>query len=243
MSDHDTIPPEIDDELRARLQAFGRHVAQRAETEAALRRMPRRSRPPTIRRIAIAACLLAVVGLAVVIRADRQSVDTTDPSDLPTKTTLAQGDVEFVERLHGNCCVPTGGGFDGPPGGGLAGQTLDITAEEEDGAVTGEARFTLHVTTRVESDAFEMVVEFECADTDTDDLVLGGTVTTSSDDGLPAVGELMAVIIREGEPDSATVWWDAGVSSCRELLESVPEPHPDDAFIDVVEGDDIETGG
>ena len=35
----------------------------------------------------------------------------------------------------------------------------------------------------------------------------------------------------------------AGVSSCRELLESVPQPSPDDALLDVVDGDDIETGG
>ena len=90
------------------------------------------------------------------------------------------------------------------------------------------------------------MVEFECADTDTDDVVLGGTVTTSSGEAqgaFPAVGVLMAVIIREGEPDSATVWWTTDVSSCRELLESVPEPRPDDRFVDVVDGYDIETGG
>ena len=42
MSDHDTLPPETDDEIRARLQAFARQVAEHADTEAALRRMPRR---------------------------------------------------------------------------------------------------------------------------------------------------------------------------------------------------------
>ena len=55
MSDHDTIPPETDDELRARLRAFAQQVAEQADTEAALERMPRRSCPPTIRLLAIAA--------------------------------------------------------------------------------------------------------------------------------------------------------------------------------------------
>jgi hypothetical protein len=56
MSDHDTVTPETDDELRARLQAFALEVKERTDTEAPLERMPRRSRPPTIRLVAIAAC-------------------------------------------------------------------------------------------------------------------------------------------------------------------------------------------
>jgi hypothetical protein len=253
MSDHDTIPPEIDDEIGARLQTFARQVAQRADTEAALRRMPRRSRPPTIRLIAIAACLLGVVGSAVVIRADRQSVDTTDPSDPPTatidgRTTLARGIVEFVEAPEpGGCCVPPGGGLPVPAGQGLGGQTMDISAEEADGTVTGQARFTLYDIFSVDHEGFAVEVEFECADTGTGDVILGGTVTTASGEGhsgaFPPVGALMAVIIREGEPDRATVWWATRASSCRDFLESVPEPRPDDRFVVVADGDDIETGG
>jgi hypothetical protein len=84
MSDHDTTPPETDDEIRARLRAFAEEVKERVDTEAALRRMPRRSRPPTIGLLAIAACLLAVVALAAVVMADRQSVDTVPPLGSPT---------------------------------------------------------------------------------------------------------------------------------------------------------------
>ncbi len=60
-------------------------------------------------------------------------------------TTLAKGeDVELV----GN--------------DGLAGQTLNISAQEEDGEVTGEFRVT------------ENVITLECADTDTDGVVILG---------------------------------------------------------------------
>jgi hypothetical protein len=242
MSDHDTISPETDDEIRARLRAFAQEVMEHADTEVALRPTPRRSRPPTISLVAIAACLLAVVGLAAVVMADRQSVDTTDPSDSPTQTTaglttLARGVVEFVEAP-----VPSHGGNGFLAGGGLSGQTLDITAEEEDGEVTGQARMGL-AGFLVEGPA-EIVVEFECADTSTGDVVLGGTVTKRSGEGsgVPLMGVLVAVIIREGEPDRATLWWGAQASSCPEFLESVPVPITDE-LLDVIDGDDIETGG
>jgi len=54
-------------------------------------------------------------------------------------TTLAKGDVRFAE------------------GSGLGGQTMDIAAVEQDGQVTGEARFS-----------FGLVLNPQCADTDTD---------------------------------------------------------------------------
>ncbi|MEY2451134.1 MAG: hypothetical protein QOD92_708 [Acidimicrobiaceae bacterium] len=132
-------------------------------------------------------------------------------------TTLARGDdVEFVGSHP------------------LSGQRMNINAEEEDGKVTGEARFD------------QVVVTFECADTDTEGVViLGGKVTTPSGDGTPAVGERMAVIIREGHPDSVDPLVDDGTSeSCRELVESIPEDHltDDSRFADVADGDDIETG-
>ena len=266
MSDHDTIPSEIDDEIRTRLRDFAGQVAAHADTESALQGMPRRSRPPTIRVLAIAACLLAVVALAAALAADREEVDAIGPSESPTQTTecpspiqpraitrgapmnkrfaapvasaatavlllggcsdddgpttLAKGDVEFVGSVN------------------LGGMSMDIDAEEEDGEVTGQARF-----------GNEMVVTFECADTDTDGVViLAGEVTTPARDGTPDVGELMAVIIREGEPDSGVVWIDDpapdAAGSCDELLEAIPDDFPSDdsVFADVAEGDDIETG-
>ena len=131
-------------------------------------------------------------------------------------TTLASGeDVEFV-------------GSDG-----LGGQTLNISAEEEDGEVTGEASFN------------EVVVTLESADTDTDGVViLGGEVTTPSSDGTPAVGELVALFIREGDPDSVTLWFDEGENaSCSDLLANRHDVLDDDsAFVDVEAGSDIETG-
>ena len=53
MSDHDTLPPDADDEIRARLRAFAQGVAEHADTETALGRMPRCSRRPIIRAVAI----------------------------------------------------------------------------------------------------------------------------------------------------------------------------------------------
>jgi hypothetical protein len=133
-------------------------------------------------------------------------------------TTLAKGDVEFVGTS------------------GLAENRMVITAEEEDGEVTGEARFN------------EIVVEFGCADTDTDGLViLGGEVTTPSRDNSPGVGELMAVLIREGDPDRVNVWFEGedDYGSCQGLLDAIPEEDrsaDSNLFVVVEEGDDIETG-
>jgi hypothetical protein len=133
-------------------------------------------------------------------------------------TTLAKGDVEFVGS-HG-----------------LAENRMDITAEEKDGEVTGEARFN------------EIVVAFGCADTDTDGLViLGGEVTTPSRDNPSGVGELMAVLIREGDPDRVNVWFEGedDYGSCQGLLDAIPEDDraaDSNRFVVVEEGDDIETG-
>jgi hypothetical protein len=111
---------------------------------------------------------------------------------------------------------------------GLAGQTLTISAEEADGEVTGE----FHVT--------ENVIGVECADTDADGVViLGGEVTAGDDfDGL------MALIIREGDPDGVSLYGnESGAGSCEELLQSIPDDLLADAgaFVDVEAGSDIET--
>ncbi|HEX5614249.1 MAG TPA: hypothetical protein VFZ83_03750 [Acidimicrobiia bacterium] len=132
-------------------------------------------------------------------------------------TTLAQGDdVELFGDVN------------------LAGQTLNISAEEEHGEVTGEIRFS--------DPSGETVVAVECADTDTDGVViLGGTITEPTDGELSG---LVALFIREGDPDSVTVWLDAGESeSCSDLLRSRHDLLDDeDAFVDVEAGSDIETG-
>ena len=129
--------------------------------------------------------------------------------------TLAKGDdVEFVGEE------------------GLAGQTLNISAEKEDGEVTGEFRIT------------SVVVTLQCADTDTDDLtILGGEVTDDPDDNVN-VGDLLVVIIREGDPDRVHLMANEdNAGSCAELLESIPDEElTDDSNFAVVEdGYDIET--
>lgn len=262
MSDHETIHPETDDEIRLRLRAFANEVTQRIDTEAALRLMPRRSRPPYKSLLAIAACMFAVVALAAVATADRQAVDTTDPSASPTRTTdcpdttqpraITQG-AQMKHRfaapvasaataimLLGACSddgpttLANGDDVELVGEQGLAGQTLDISAEEADGEVTGELRFT--------DSGGKVVADVECADTDTDGVViLGGTVTESTDQ---AITGLVALFIREGDPDRVAVWLDAGENeSCDELLENRHDVLDDDSeFVDVEEGDDIETG-
>ena len=149
----------------------------------------------------VAAVLVAVAMLAV--------AGCSGDDDGPT--TLAKGeDVEFAGE------------------GGVAGQTLNITAEEEDGVVTGEFRVT------------ENVIKVECADTDTDGVViLGGAATAGPD---VAMGDLLALIIREGDPDSVALHANlSGAESCTELLESLPAAAQRD-FADVEDGYDIETG-
>ncbi len=134
-------------------------------------------------------------------------------------TTLAKGDVRFVGST------------------GLGGQTMDITAVEQDGQVTGEARFS-----------FGLILDLQCADTDTDDLVILGGVATAEDGDSATAGDRVAVIIREGDPDSALVWYElplpegeVAAGSCGEFVGSLPH----DRFTglaDIAEGDDIETG-
>ena len=116
--------------------------------------------------------------------------------------------------------------------GPLGDQTIDITAEQEGGEVTGEVRFDPHGA----------VASFQCADTDSDGVVrLGGqwtSVPTHSDS--LAVGDWMAVVIHEGDPDRvASYLSDPGTESCAAVIEQVPD---DIETLEVEAGDDIETG-
>ena len=259
MSDHETLPPETDDEIRARLRAFAGDVAEQADTEAALEHLPRRSRPSSIGWLAIAACVLAVVVLASVLLPQTEGVDTTDPADAPTTdcstTTQAltinpggQMKTRFAApvasaaaaiMLIGACSddgpttIAQGEDIDFVGEDGLASQTLDITAVEEDGEVTGEIRFN------------EEEVTVGCADTDTDGVViLGGEVTTvPNDDTDGFLGDYVALIIREGDPDSVALHADDAAGSCSEILESVTEDMlaDDSIYDDVEDGEDIAT--
>ena len=145
---------------------------------------------------------------------------TTTSGDGPT--TLAKGDVTFTGSTD------------------LGGQTMDITAVEQDGQVTGEARFS-----------FGLILDLQCADTDTDGLVILGGEATAEDGDAATVGDRVAVIIREGDPDSAVVWYElplaegeVAAESCGEFLDAIPHDQftGDNPMADIAEGDDIETG-
>jgi hypothetical protein len=137
-------------------------------------------------------------------------------------TTLARGEVRFAASS------------------GLGGQTMDITAVEQDGQVTGEARFS-----------FGLDLDLQCADTATDGLVILGGEATAEHGDSAKVGDRVAVIIRDGEPDSALVWYElplpegeVAAASCEAFLDALPDD-PSTAggpFAAVTEGDDIETG-
>jgi hypothetical protein len=114
----------------------------------------------------------------------------------------------------------------------LGGQTLNIRAEKKDGEVTGELRFA--------DPGGEILVAVECADTDTDGaVILGGTITESND-----MSGLVALFIREGDPDRVAVWLDLGENaSCSDLLANRHDVLDDEsAFVDVEDGSDIEIG-
>ncbi len=116
---------------------------------------------------------------------------------------------------------------------GLAGQTLNINAEEVNGEVTGEFRVN------------DVVVRVDCANTDTDGVVILGGAVTADPGANVGVGELLALIIREGDPDSVSLYAnDSGAKSCTELVKSIPDGllTDDGNFVDVEDGYDIETG-
>ena len=152
---------------------------------------------------------------------DDSSTTTTEVAD-DGSTTLAKGDVTFVGSTD------------------LGGQTMDITAVEQDGQVTGEARFS-----------FGLLLDLQCADTDTDGLVILGGEATAEEGDAAAVGDRVAVIIREGDPDGAVLRYErplpegeVAAGSCQEFLDSISHDQLTDEvdFAPVAEDDDIETG-
>ncbi len=173
-------------------------------------------------RFAIVASMATAIMLLSACAGDSDTATTTSESPTATSetaddgpTTLARGeDVAVVGDAHS----------------GLGNQTLNIAAEEENGKVTGEFRIT------------DNVMRLDCADTDTDGVViLGGQATEGPDF---TEGDLFALIIREGDPDSVSLYGnDSGAASCAELIESIPDDslNDDRNFIDVEDGYDIET--
>jgi hypothetical protein len=208
--------------------------------------------------VAVAACVLAVVVLAAVVAADRQSVDT-QPSDAPTTTDCPNSALPRAinpgGQMRNRFAAPVasaatailllGACSDDDPttiakgedvelvgsGPDLGGQTLNIDVEEQDGEVTGEFRVTDNVLT------------VECVDTDTEGIVILGGVATGGPDLND--GELVALVIREGDPDSVfLVANDVGAESCEDLVDSISDEtlSNDGEYVDVEAGSDIETG-
>lgn len=167
-----------------------------------------------MRFAAVASAATAILLLSA-CNGDDSSTTTSEPSTTTSAavgtTTLAKGeDVELVGDT------------------GTAGQTLNITAEEVNGEVTGEFRVN------------DVVVRVDCANTETDGVVILGGAVTADPGANVGVGELLALIIKEGDPDSVALHGnDSGAQSCTELLKSIADNNSD--FVDVEAGSDIET--
>lgn len=128
-------------------------------------------------------------------------------------TTLVEGDVELVGQ------------------DGLGGQHIVLSAEEEDGVVTGHIRFN---DSGSEDPAQVVETTLECARTDVDGfLVVGGENTGPA--GSELLGDRVAIAIREGEPARLALYVEEeGSDSCEEFLDQLTEdqltdPHPGDS--------------
>jgi hypothetical protein len=111
---------------------------------------------------------------------------------------------------------------------------MDIEVVEEDGEVTGEMSFDPHGS----------VAAVKCADTDTDGVVIfGAQLTTAPSDGDEEVGFWIALAIREGEPDAATIWFsDEGTDSCQAVVDQLRAGGLERELMEKVEdGDDTTT--
>ena len=168
----------------------------------------------------IASAATAVLLLGACSDDDATSGDDGTTSSEPGPTTLAMGeDLGFVG---------------GAPG--LSDQTMDITAEEENGEVSGQARFI----------PSNLILDLQCADTSTDGLVMIAGEAAERGETLAQPGEWVVVIIREGDPDRVVLWFQGedDIGSCEEALAAVPAGDTDadsSSLAEVTDGD-IETG-
>ena len=175
-------------------------------------------------RCAVPVAVATTALLMLAACSDDEPTSTGDEGTATTSaggTTLAEGDVTFAEDS------------------GLDGQTMDISAVEEDGQVTGEAQFS-----------FGLVLDLQCANTSTDLVIVGGEVTAEDGDSAEP-GDRVAVLILEGDPDSAGVWYElplpkgeVAAGSCQEFVDSIADDQSTGVgpLSDIAEGDDIETG-
>jgi hypothetical protein len=151
---------------------------------------------------------------------DDSSTTTTEAADNGSSTLARAEDVQLVGDA-----LATIGGF--------GGQTLNISAATEaDGEVTGEIRVD------------DVVVRVECANTDIDGVVILVGEITADPTGMLSTGQLLILVIREGDPDSVGLA-TSGAGSCTELLESVPAEALTEGpldYIDVEGNGNIETG-
>jgi hypothetical protein len=176
------------------------------------------------KRFAVGVAIAATAMLLLGACGDDDASSTTT-SESSTTTTVAGED--------GSVTLAKGDDIELVGEDGLAGQTLNIDAEEENGEVTGEFRVT------------DVTVTIQCADTNTDAVIVLGGEVTDDPGGDVAVGDLLALIIREGDPDSvALLANDADAASCAELLESISDETLAEfgSFVNVENGNDIETG-
>jgi hypothetical protein len=207
-------------------------VVERASDDAAvvheLTVAPKHRRRPGV-WLAAAACLLAVVAVATVVTAGRQSVDTIGPSESPTNPT--DGPTLLAHGVGVRLVGPNGGP------NSLERQTLDINAQEENGQVTGTFKYY--------NDSFVLKVEVrvECADTDTGGVViLGGRVTHDTERG-GELGEQQVLVINEGNPDRVALIDFGKSGSCADLIQAGRNAlRYQRNFVNVKAGSDIETG-
>ena len=171
-------------------------------------------------RFAAVAIAASAIMLLSACGSDDNSSTTSSESSTTISAAAAEGPTTFAKGKDVELV-----------GDGLGNQTLNITAEEEDGEVTGEFRISDNVFT------------LESADTDTDGVViLGGAATAHNK--FVAEGGLHALIIKEGDPDEVSLYSnEVGAESCTALLESITDDKLANAndFVDVEDGYDIET--
>ena len=174
-----------------------------------------------MRHAAVASAATAMLLLSACGNGDDSTTTASGPSPTTSEAagdgpkTLAAG--EDVELVGGETS-------------GIGNQQLNINAVEEDGKASGEFRIT------------ENVIRVDCADTDADGLVILGGAVTGGPDFAP--GDLVALIIKEGSPDSIAIRAnDTGAASCTGLLKAIPDNllTNDSNFVDVQDGYDIQT--
>jgi Fe-S cluster biogenesis protein NfuA len=267
MNEHDTIPPDVDRELRRRVQSLAERLRDDVDVDEGLERLPRRMARPAIRILAVAACIVAVLVAFAVLTVETDPVETLGQPpqtvDCPNQTQprapipggtmnirLARplATVTAAVALLGACSddssstattqdtvttIAKGEDIElQGDTGDLSSQTLNIDVTEQGGEVTGEFRVT------------DNVIAVQCADTDTEGLViLGGAVTSGPD--VPE-GDLLALVIRDGDPDGVALESNSThAKTCEELLAATPADHTKAGSSELTlleDGSDIELG-